>query len=374
MVPVGLALALILCLLACLPAPMGAQIFNRDVYSYRIAHREVTSVFFLDSARGWLTLLDHTRHRSYLFQTRDGGRTWRSRGAPWGLSHLYFLNSRLGWGLTYETASRGFTGWLGTEPDGSATVYLVRTRDGGKTWVRVFPTHAPPATIAAVAFATDEDGWLVGGGPDGTGIVLKAAEGGRQVRRAAGLPEDLQACLGVYASRAVGVWVYGAGFVLHSGDEGMTWERPPGIMSLGIKPDSFWISSAFFLDSGRGWLAGNGPDWSLLVTNDLGRHWRRAAGSWGGAALLDVWFSDPQHGCAAGASTTLFCTADGGSTWDARNVLPAREEGQADFFTKVVMLGSGRGWVLRAGGFLYETTDGGQTWRPFDPLEGAKRP
>jgi photosystem II stability/assembly factor-like uncharacterized protein len=43
-------------------------------------------------------------------------------------------------------------------------------------------------------------------------------------------------------------------------------------------------------------------------------------------------------------------------------------------FSEVFMLGSCRGWLLQLCGFLYETTDDGQTWREFDPLKQADGP
>jgi photosystem II stability/assembly factor-like uncharacterized protein len=81
-----------------------------------------------------------------------------------------------------------------------------------------------------------------------------------------------------------------------------------------------------------------------------------------------VWFWDDNHGCAVGYPTFMACTQDGGAKWVTRNVLPTAKGNQSEFFSKLVLLKSGRGWLLRAGGFLYSTVDGGQTWHAFAPL------
>jgi photosystem II stability/assembly factor-like uncharacterized protein len=38
------------------------------------------------------------------------------------------------------------------------------------------------------------------------------------------------------------------------------------------------------------------------------------------------------------------------------------------------MLVSGRGWTVRFGGFLYQTSDGGQTWQGIDPIKEFAHP
>jgi photosystem II stability/assembly factor-like uncharacterized protein len=251
-----------------------------------------------------------------------------------------------------------------------AGTYVVRTDDGGKTWTRP-PAHplsrSQWASISRLTFADSKHGWACGD-VGGVPIILETSDGGEDFRALAGLPKDIGACYGVYFRPSAGLWIYGSGFVLHSGDDGKTWEEPPDITQLGID----LVSSAFFFDDGRGWLFGHGPGWSVLSTIDFGRHWQPAPGTDARAILNSAWFSDAARGCTVGNSSTLLCTSDGGLTWNARTVLPGQRPSGIGDFTRVVMLPSSRGWVLRVCGFLYETTDGGRSWRAFDPLEPGK--
>jgi photosystem II stability/assembly factor-like uncharacterized protein len=75
-----------------------------------------------------------------------------------------------------------------------------------------------------------------------------------------------------------------------------------------------------------------------------------------------------KYGCVVGYSTHMFCTTDEGVTWTSKDVLPVRSNGQSDFFKNLVILESGRGWVLREGGYLYRTIDSGLTWHVLDPI------
>jgi photosystem II stability/assembly factor-like uncharacterized protein len=69
----------------------------------------------------------------------------------------------------------------------------------------------------------------------------------------------------------------------------------------------------------------------------------------------------------------LFCTEDGGLTWKSADVLPPRsKEDQAEFFKSLIILKSKKGWALRGGGYLYETTDGGKSWHDLDILNEMK--
>jgi photosystem II stability/assembly factor-like uncharacterized protein len=367
--------AVSLSLLGCLLALVSSFPVRVRATSYACAapHHEVVDAYFLDVIRGWLVLWDRPGHGSYIFQTRDGSRTWRLRTAPLGLYRLYFSGPRSGWGLTYRPAS----GVSGSETGPTMSPgfnYLVRTLDGGRTWTRI---SAHPITrdhwvsIAGLAFADSERGWACGWTADQAPVVLETSDGGKTFRVPSGLPRGTGPCYGVLFGPSVGLWIYGEGFVLHSGDGGKTWEELPDIANLGID----YVYSGFFFDDGRGWLAGGGPHWSVLSTTDFGRHWRPAPGTDPNTVMYDVWFPDPAHGCAAGESAEIFCTSDGGLSWSGHRVtLPAGSLWRSASFTKVFMLPSGRGWLLQLCGFLYRTSDGGETWRAFDPLEEAKAP
>jgi len=81
---------------------------------------------------------------------------------------------------------------------------------------------------------------------------------------------------------------------------GRTWTavQPPDV-----------ASSLYFLDQQNGWLVGAKDIWH---TPDFGRTWRKLGRAEG---AVRVWFRDPQHGWAVGTRKSVYETADGGVTW-----------------------------------------------------------
>jgi hypothetical protein len=80
--------------------------------------------------------------------------------------------------------------------------------------------------------------------------------------------------------------------------------------------------SIFFLDESNGWLVTSGGIWH---TAEAGRSWTRISDQIKpnkkldspppGGLILRVWFLDAQHGFAAGFQKSVFETHDGGRTW-----------------------------------------------------------
>ncbi|KYC35804.1 photosystem II assembly protein [Scytonema hofmannii PCC 7110] len=76
------------------------------------------------------------------------------------------------------------------------------------------------------------------------------------------------------------------------------------------------------------------------------------------AKLLDIAFSDPQHGFLVGSNATLLETQDGGSTWQP---LELQLEDQRYRFNTVSFLDK-EGWIAGEPSLLLHTTDAGHSW------------
>lgn len=340
-----------------------------DDFGFKTNDHEVVDVFFVDSNYGWIATRDHHLQQSLIFSTKDGGGTWTRTFTPEGVVRLFFLSGDLGWALKSDE-KRG---------NGRPTYYVLRTTDGGRSWnqmssVPFGEASVTDAVLDDLVFIDNEQGWTIGTGPVGHGLIMETLNAGKSFGRMPEIDHSVKAVYGIVATKKVGIWLYGDGCILHSADEGKTWKKPDDLANLEISLKSLAINSAIFSDGGRGWLVGNNiGDGIILATEDSGEHWRVALKSQtGGFGGVSFW--DEKDGCAASSyPALLFCTQDGGLTWNSRGTLPPESESRAGGFKILVMLKSGMGWALRDGGFLYETANSGQNWHPLDLIAGPSK-
>jgi photosystem II stability/assembly factor-like uncharacterized protein len=341
----------------------GQQVIT-DTFSTLTSPDEITDFSFLDSTHGWMAIADHNHNRTYIVRTTDGGGSWQKINCPFGLTKLFFVSHERGWALERVTDSKL----------NQTSIHLLATTDGGQRWSElserplvgsIEQTHE---VIVAMAFMDDLHGWFVGGGPRNTGFILQTNDGGKSFQR---IDRAISAPLGVTAGTSTGVLIFGMGFVLRSADMGKNWESPVTPEKLGVNPDAFFVFSSKFIPDGHGWLVGQAKYGIILDSQDFGKTWQIAFKDERHYTLFqDIWRVNSKQLCAVGNTTFFFCSMDGGSTWGSRDVLPPRQAaGQSPGFFKLVLLESGRGWVVREGGYLYETDDGGGTWKEHDPLE-----
>jgi photosystem II stability/assembly factor-like uncharacterized protein len=341
--------------------PCNGQELNIDTFSNSISSHEITDLFFLDATHGWMAVADHNLNQNYILQSKNRGASWRRFNCPLGVKKLFFVSPDQGWALQ----------WVVDATLHRTSIHLLGTRDGGQHWTELAQSPVVDSTeqtneyVTAMAFMDKFNGWIVGAGPDQTGLILQTNDGGKTLQR---INRPLSNCFGVAAHPNAGVLVFGVGYLIRSIDKGKHWESPVDLGKLGVKPIGFLMSSAKFMHDGRGWLAGQAGRGAILTTQDFGQSWQKQFEDSGDTIFQDIWPIDAGHLCAVGNSTFLFCSTDGGSTWSSADVLPRLATTQSPIFKKIVLLPSGRGWVVRYGGYLYRTSDEGRTWQEFDPL------
>jgi photosystem II stability/assembly factor-like uncharacterized protein len=207
----------------------------------------------------------------------------------------------------------------------TAAHYLWGTTDGGASWHKV--RRAPPHAFITT---TGTDVWVISQG------ALHSPDEGVTWQRSPGLSGDLVA----FADHRDG-WVEASGEYLHTSDGGATWRRltsapKPPVGDLAAAHGTVWAAHgrAFrSTDAGGHWTAVTGrlglqaiaavsatQAWAvgsrglIIHTADGGRHWVRQP-SGVTADLLDVAFADAGHGWAGGQSGRLLRTVDGGRHW-----------------------------------------------------------
>jgi photosystem II stability/assembly factor-like uncharacterized protein len=211
-------------------------------------------------------------------------------------------------------------------------------------------------TITSIRMQDAVNGWAIGGWGEGSDHVLITADGG-QTWRDVTPPEPAPtegnlAALGYFLeTRTAWVLYHGQNemaipttvAVWRTRDGGQTWQSSLPLDIQGLN-EIFWPSDLVFADEQNGWLmahvgAGMSHDYvALFRTQDGGQSWTR---------LIDPY----------GDSEIQICQKTG-------LVFPSAQNG---------WLTGDCGGVM-AGAFLFQTTDGGQSWQPVTLPDPADAP
>ena len=224
-------------------------------------------------------------------------------------------------------------------------------------------SSAPRVEPQSLAFWNVREGLLVGFEPRSQrAVVLVTSDGGRTWRTIRRGP-------GPYAVAAVrgGVdgWIAMPGALLHSGDRGATWST---FSRARIAEPSFATRS-------DGWAVARGR---LVATHDGGATWHELRQPCARSVYPTPSLSlvTPTHGwilCRGQPGTgaqvkALYESRDGGRTWRLRasNLLGRPRRGNlpvGGYAMGISFLDGGRGWLPESRGSFYETRDGGTHWR-----------
>ena len=242
-------------------------------------------------------------------------------------------------------------GWIGGDAG-----QVVRTEDGGRSWVR--QQIATDAGVNDIYFRDKEDGYLLAGN-----AIHTTTDGGQTWREAHKFaPGDFGgATPELYSVRFTGKkrgWVVGSvsrgdnvvdSLLLRTDDGGESWQRK----NVPVRVELIHLD---FDGDKRGWIVGDRG--TVLHTADGGDSWvGQKTGTT--ATLYHVDFADKEDGWAVGERATVLRTTDGGATWIAVDI--AALGGRATLLS-VAFAGEEEGWIVGRGGMILRSSDGGRTW------------
>ncbi len=225
-------------------------------------------------------------------------------------------------GVAFPSATVGFAT---LNPAGAQGDGLLRTGDGGSTWVGLPQAESFKSLDAlGVAFLDENHGVVVG---EKGGITTTLDSGGSWTpgESPPGTP-DLKGV--AYASLGVVVAVGDDHTILRSGDGGASWKEvrhdptAPDLLAVAFAPDARQTGVA----------VGEGGE--MLWTGDAGRTWTEVE-SGVETALRDVAFfaTDPDGadlGVAVGDDGVILRTTDGGQNWSGEGVRTTFDEVDRD--------------------------------------------
>jgi photosystem II stability/assembly factor-like uncharacterized protein len=244
--------------------------------------------FFLNDANGWLL----THATGLILRTADGGKSWltQARLEAGYLESIFFADKTHGW----------ICGDKGR---------IYRTEDGGKVWQQV-GANRPELVFSGVHFFNRKRGMLVGMNIQARqSLLFESSDGGRSWQDSStkvsgtGLSGAI-----TFINKTVG-FIAGFNTLWRTADGGQSWQP----FSLG---QGTVIRDITFINGSTGFAVGHKG--LLLTTTDQGQHWQRAD-NFADALLRSVVFTNKNSALIAGDrdsnGNSLWQTNDGGKTW-----------------------------------------------------------
>lgn len=232
---------------------------------------------------------------------------------------------------------------------------LWETHDGGKNWNRY--RNFTSDTIRQVYFSDEDNGWILcerniySLGANPPSYLMKTTNGGiswEKIEFAGGRRERIAKFF--FAKNGLGsaIGESGAFFVLQ--DDGKTWKKQPA-------PVHYLLLDGVFTDDFHGTLVGAGG--SILFTEDAGLTWNQAAVQGNPKAKLNsVFFINKKTGWAVGAQGKIYQTLNGGYSWREQ------KSGVAADLNDIFFVNTAEGWAIGDGGVILHTTTAGNIWTP----------
>ncbi|MDM7926814.1 MAG: YCF48-related protein [bacterium] len=358
---------------------------------------ECYGVFFTDALHGFVTVTEAVHFgwfgdaddwRGSIWRTADGGESWEPSSVPEStgiLKRVTFIDGQRGWAAGTFRGTDPITGGA----DHRSALYA--TSDGGRTWQRKF-NHELDITMTDVEFTDALNGWAVGfitnSGEEG-GNLFHTTDGGATWERLdqGGFSQNFWDVDFLDADRGVitGTF-YPAAWgppVLRTMDGGRTWETVrmemhdgEGLFGVAVFANRLLAvgDNDYRVRSGRPWEASASPE-DLFSQDYLNVHYR----------FEDIFFADASNGWVVGSRSygpdiwgqVIFHTGDGGRTWEKQFERSPDTSFPLMFsnfrLDKVVFTDPLNGWAVGNTGMfyadgwsnegsVYHTTDGGAHW------------
>ncbi len=240
------------------------------------------------------------------------------------------------------------TGWV----VGSGGTYLT-TIDGGKTWAK--EKNFTGDTIRQVYFTDASNGWLLCErdlytlGANAPSYLLKTANGGVFWERVEFADSQRKRVTKFFfAENGAGLAIGEGGAFFALSDDKKIWKRQPS-------PVRYLMFDGVFTCGSNAVVVG--ASGSILFTEDAGLSWKSAS-IFGGAEtkLNSVFFINQRNGWTVGGGGKIFQTVNGGKTWREQ------KSNVTSDLTDVFFNTTAEGWAIGDGGTIMQTATAGNVW------------
>jgi photosystem II stability/assembly factor-like uncharacterized protein len=215
----------------------GGETWHVHTYSMGTDSRH-TGVAFVDSTNGWI-VGGNFYIGGWILRTTDGGATWNEI-TPYPMPRLF--------DVTFLNADTGFVVSGGGTTSDIGAIY--KTTDGGDTWTQKFQ-HMNG--LESICFINESMGWA-----GGYHLIVKTTDSGESWEV---INEKISLNSLFFVDEEYGWTCTVMGYVYHTTDSGITWER----QYTGTRETLYDV---YFTDRYTGWLVGHNA--SILKTTSGG--------------------------------------------------------------------------------------------------------
>jgi photosystem II stability/assembly factor-like uncharacterized protein len=253
---------------------------------------DLTDVHFVNSSAGWVV-----GSQNRILSSSDGGNTWPFAPVvvtPKNFKKVFLINEQLGW-------------FIGSEEDDENSGEIFISKTGG-----AYPELQENVDVSlnAIFFIDDNEGWVGGNG----GVILHTRDQGitwetKTLDNAGGV-NDLY-----FTDNENGWAVTSTGEILRTTD-GDSWTVEEAFVGVSI-------NSLHMLDSVNGWACGDRNTLfyrGLDENGEVGWDWARVGNEFADIMWNDIYFLDKQTGWVVGSNGKAYKTSDGGFSWSQEPV------------------------------------------------------
>jgi photosystem II stability/assembly factor-like uncharacterized protein len=269
-----------------------------------------------------------------IFRTTDRGKTMTTLDCHNPIASFTFLDSKT-----------GFAGGTGS--------MILKTTDGGQTWIKKDSVNFFPSSILSFQFLNADTGFAF----REYSTLLRTYDGGNTWHEFnAGLTVPVIQFINSKTGFAAG----DDGVILRTDDSGTTWTS---VTEANGAKDGYQVNSLYFFDENTGFSVGGLG--RILKTNNGGQTWSNYSPTY--TPITAVSFPTALTGYMSDWNNT-FKTIDGGQSWDSLSLVTGTEYASSSRFSQAHFFSADSGYFF-SDNYVREqlTTDGGQTWSLFNP-------
>jgi photosystem II stability/assembly factor-like uncharacterized protein len=256
--------------------------------------------------------------------TTDNGDTWSYRNYPGNsvyFNHVYFLTSKIGWGITTTPRSE-----------------LWKTTNGGEEWFQVHTFTAPLDMVGnnSIQFIDSFTGYICN-----NYYLYKTTDGGYTFNQSQPNPYSKPISCLYFFNDSTG-WIGGLEYL------GFTNTGADSIIQITNDYSNYsnYFSSIDFINDSIGFAAGSFDNGNLIKTTNGGNSWDyipTPVASKNKIGLFRIVDENHLFGIMGGYLTTIVFSSNGGNNWIERNIPPN------NFIYDFKMVNNDTGWVVGPG-------------------------